>query len=142
MQRATVLSVVPTARKRGNGQKLEKKTFYLNIIYCESDEALAQVVQRHCTVYLLGDLQNSPGHGPGQCFRCLFLSWGVDQLTIQMWFCETGTEYVIFWTLLKFHLTDGLTLIIMVIPSRSVFLNILLTVRLQEVSIGMPLSNK
>lgn len=36
------------------------------LIYCESDQRVEQVTQRGSVVFILGDIQNSAGHGPEQ----------------------------------------------------------------------------
>lgn len=34
--------------------------------HCEGDQALEQVAQRGCRISILRDIQETPGHGPGQ----------------------------------------------------------------------------
>lgn len=36
------------------------------LFYCDGNQALAQLAQKSCGVFLIGDLQRSSGHGPGQ----------------------------------------------------------------------------
>jgi len=55
---------------RGDGHKLEHSRFPLNIMKhlfsCEGDQALAQIVQKHCRISLPGGIQKLSGLGPGQ----------------------------------------------------------------------------
>jgi len=64
------LSLASGDRTRGNGQKLKHRRFPLNIrkyfFHCEVNQALAQVARGGCGVSMLGDIQKSSGHHPGQ----------------------------------------------------------------------------
>lgn len=40
------------------------------ILYCEGEQALAQVAQKGCEVSVLGDSQKLPAHGPGNLVLC------------------------------------------------------------------------
>lgn len=41
-------------------------TVKLEVFYCEGDGAVAQVAQRDCGVFILGDIRNPSGCGPGK----------------------------------------------------------------------------
>ena len=62
--------MLPSDRTRVSGHKLICGTFFLNtwkhFVYCERDWALTESSQRGCGVFILGDIQNLSGHGPGQ----------------------------------------------------------------------------
>lgn len=67
---ARLISVEPSDRARGNGQKLKHRKLHLNIMkhffYCEGGQVLAQAAHEDCGVSVLGNIQKPPGHGPGQ----------------------------------------------------------------------------
>jgi len=51
----------------GNGHKLKHRSFHQIIRkHCEGDQALAQVAQRVCGDFVLGDIEKLSGHGPRQ----------------------------------------------------------------------------
>jgi len=65
-----LLSVVPSDRTKGNGQKLTHRRFCLysrkHFVYWEGDRALAQNDEGGCRVSVLGDIQKPSGRGPRQ----------------------------------------------------------------------------
>ena len=94
------LLVVSTERTRGNGHKLEKSTFNLNIILFlnwECQQTLEQVAQRGCRVSSLRNTQNLTGHSTEQPpLTDLALTRGPFKAH---WFCEVVKSYgdVLLW---------------------------------------------
>lgn len=60
----TGFSLVLRVWTRDNEHKLKHRRFLLNIrkyfLYSENDQALSQVVQGDCEVFILGDIQSHP----------------------------------------------------------------------------------
>lgn len=58
---ARLFSVMPSNRKRSNGQTREALPWHEEELYSECGRALAQAARGGCGVSLAGDIQNPPG---------------------------------------------------------------------------------
>ena len=95
-------------RTRGNGHKLKNGKFSLNIketlCHYEGDQAVPQIAQGGCGVSIVGDTQNSSGHGLGHpALGGSIWAGGLDQMTSRgpfqpQPFCDS----LLLWTLFQF----------------------------------------
>jgi len=121
----------PVIEQEATDIRYEK--FHLNVrksFYCESDLTLAQIAQRNCGVFILGDIKNPNRSGSEQSVLAdpaLGIGVRLDDLqsclaiSAFLWFCEIRKELRHFFTVIPipipepFYFMSSLNLLIVCI---------------------------